>query len=350
MPTSAQARPPAASRLAAACAAALLAALLLAPAAEATFPGANGRLAVAVDTCEFNPHLRALTIGGRDLGPLTRPCEIVDAENEVRRAVSDPEWHPDGSRLLAFQSSPAPASFISIAPDGSDPRTVPLPAPRQRVSFAPGGRRVAFERDDGIYTARLDGTGLRRVRATPFCRGPNRRRCSDADRPRFSPDGRRIAVEVHSTLPRAAVPSGIWLMSAATGRLLRRVAPFGAEVDWAPGGRRLVFRTRFQQREIEGGAAGGNLYTVRADGTRLRRIVHREGLAEIAPAFAPDGRSLAWISLDFGAGDVGFDIRASVWRLRLAGGAPRRVARIPSPYVEEGFWDRPQLAWQPRPR
>jgi Tol biopolymer transport system component len=88
---------------------------------------------------------------------------------------------------------------------------------------------------------------------------------------------------------------------------------------------------------------------VRASGKGARRLVHRRRLAEIAPTWSPDGRWIAWISLRFGKGDVGFDVKPSLWRVRAGGGRPRRITALPAPTVEEGEFLAPRLAWQALP-
>ena len=325
------------------------------PNAAASFPGANGRLAVELDTCEFNPFVGLFTPGGTSLGALTPRCEVVgqdEFEDDIVRATELYDWSPDGSRLLLQQSGVAPEGIITIAGDGTDPRLVSAPAGATDASFGPGARQIVFMSGGSIWTMPTDGGEARRVRAVPTCRHPTRD-CVAFARPRWSPDGKLIAFEVEQTEFGSGRPPklrpGIWLMRARTGKLVRRVAKAGFEVDWSPDARRLVYRTADQQQEIEGGASGGDLWVVRATGGGAHRLVHRERLAEVAPAWSPDGRWIAWVSLRFGPGDVGFDVKPSLWRVRSGGGKPRRIAGLREPYVEEGDFSPPALAWQPLP-
>lgn len=339
-----------------------LASLVAAPSvAHATFPGRNGKLVVAYDTCEFHPHLRGLSPGGSDLGPLTQPCEVVgmDEEHEepIVRAASAPDWAPDGSRLVFFQRGVEPRGLATMAADGSDTRPIPGTATAYQPSFAPDGRRVAFMEDAGLFTVAVDGSERRRLRATPRC-GPSRSNCTSMSEPRWSPDGRRIAIVVdqHVFGPGRppALPPGLWLIDARTGKLIRRLVRSDgirtpADVDWSPDGRRLLYATPYQQDEVKGGASGGNIWVVRADGEGRRRLVHRERFAETHPTWSPDGRWIAWVGLGFSAGDVGFTVTPTVYRRRVAGGPLRRVARLPEPWVEEADYFSPQLTWQPLP-
>ena len=319
--------------------------------ASASFPGRNGRLAVELDGCESTPFIRFFTVGGSDLGALSPPCEVVGQleEDDVRRETSLHGFSPDGGRLLLSQRGAAPLGLITVGADGADPRALPVPPNAADASFAPDGRQIAFMSQGAIWRTATDG-GQRRLRPALTC-DLEVRDCVEFERPRWSPDGKLIAFEVHQTGFGAgrppAIRPGIWLMSARTGKRIRRVARDGYEVDWSPDSRRLVYRTSYQQDEIKGGASGGNLWVVSATGKGARRVVHRQRLAEIAPTWSPDGRWIAWISLRLGKGDVGFDVKPSLWRVRAGGGRPRRITGLPAPYVEEGDFLEPQLAWQP---
>ena len=326
--------------------------LVPATAADASFPGRNGQFAVVVEGCQNQTYVRAYSTAGRDLGTPV-PCAAGGEEDEPGEDVFAPEWAPGGARLAFTEGEGQLQEYFTVAADGSDRRHVPIPhegrfGERGGVSFSPDGERVAFVRAGSIYTARVDGSDVRLLRAQRLCGGGGI--CVHYREPRWSPDGRTIAFVAGSARPKL-IKNGLWLMRAGSGELVRRLSGRGSEADWSPDSRRLVFRTPYQQREIRGGASGGNVFVVRADGRgRPRRIVHRENVAEIQPTWAPDGRSIAWISLGFSAGDVSFRVRPSLWRMRLRGGEPRRIRKLPAPYVEEGFWDQPDLAWQSLPR
>ena len=315
-----------------------LSTLLLAPAAaEASFPGRNGGFAVTVDGCQENRHIRLLTTAGRAVRDLTPPCDPV-GEDEFRDTFA-PDWSPDGSRLAYADASEDAPWFLTVAADGSDVRRA---APSrsggargglQGPSFSPGGTRLAYEWGGRIHTAALDGSDERVVHdGRPFY-----------TQPRWSPDGRTFVVE-----RRGAQGGGLWLISASNGRTLRRLSRGGFEPDWSPDGRRLVFRSRYLQQEIKGGASGGNLFVVRADGRGgPRPILRRPRVADTSPVWSPDGRWIAWVSLGFSAGDVGFRVYPSLWRMPARGGRPRKLGTLPSPDVEEGFFSAPELSWQP---
>jgi dipeptidyl aminopeptidase/acylaminoacyl peptidase len=144
------------------------------------------------------------------------------------------------------------------------------------------------------------------------------------------------------------IDEGIWLMSARTGRLVRRIANGGYDVDWSPDSRQLVYRTEYFQYGTEG-ATGGDIWIVSADGQDSRSVISRHRRAETSPAWSPDGRSIAWISLRFGADSDDFEINATLWRVGLHGGQPRKLTRLRSPDAYEGEFLLPKLAWQALP-
>jgi Tol biopolymer transport system component len=210
-------------------------------------------------------------------------------------------------------------------------------------TWAPDGETFAFEGDryqggvdrELLWSIRTDGSERQEIPATAGV---------VYDKPSWSPDGKLIAVQT-TGLAR----DGLWLIRAASGQRLRRIAGQRAfEPDWSPDGRRIVFRTAFGRSELRPGATGGNLYVIDRSGKNRRQLVHRERIAETQPTWSPTGRWIAWVSLDFSAGDVGFDVFPSIWRVRARGGELVKVTDLPDPYVEEGEYVAPHLTWVPR--
>jgi dipeptidyl aminopeptidase/acylaminoacyl peptidase len=315
--------------------------------AGASFPGGNGDIVAVVGACEEGRRLVAVPWMGGALRPVTPECET--REDHVAKETINPDASPDGETIIALQLR-MDDGLVTMAADGSARQLVSLPpgVSGREPSFAPDGRRFAFSKQLGtVAVSRLDGTGYRRL--TPSCMG----NCVGFTQPRWSPDGRLLAVEVnhYGTVPKRPAPvrRGIWLSRAADGRLVRRIAgPHAHEIDWAPDGRSLVYRTGWS-REEDTHAAGGNLYRVGRDGRDVRQLVHRKRMAEVSPSWSPDGRWIAWVSLRFeGGGDVSYDVIASLWRVRVRGGKPERIARLPAPWVDGGFFDVPHITWLPR--
>jgi TolB protein len=138
--------------------------------------------------------------------------------------------------------------------------------------------------------------------------------------PSWSPDGRMLAF--------ASDRSGafqVWVMRA-DGGTPRQVTTIGTPMHgafypaWAPDGSRIAFAS--------GGPTPENqeLYTVRPDGTGLRRLTFTAGDSETlgddaAPAWSPDGRRLFFTSNRAGG--------LAIWQLRSDGRQQRRLLDLP---------------------
>ena len=341
----------------------LLAATVFPASAAAAFPGANGDFIVSLNRCyDYDSYLAHVPLNGGEITPLGSTCDDHSQDPPPFFDHRSPQGSPDGHRVAAVQASNDESGFTSMAPDGSDKRLAPMPAGvdfpffmsyAMAPAFAPDGDRFVFDDGTGgLWRARFSREDLSLIRGSIDCGRQGAHDDGRFSRPRWSPDGRLLAVQlsVPCRRDRPPVKSGLWLMRARDGKLVRRIAGARAvRYDWAPDGRRLVYSTLYQQREVEGGASGGNLYVVSRDGTRRRTLVHREDIAEWYPTWSPDGRWVAWVSLRFSAGDVGFDAKASIWRVRSTGRGRERVRGLPDPYVEEGGYHPPELTWLTAP-
>jgi len=216
-----------------------LAALLVVPAAQAAFPGRNGRLVIAAPPGDHPPlgWLRTMNPQGGEVRSLA-----VDTATED----SGPVWSPDGGRL----------AFVS---DSS-------------FSWEDGG-------DRDIFTSDAAGSSLRRLTRTPELEGS----------PTWSPDGRRLAFTVTSALDAPRPVSEIWVMNADGTDRRRLSAPGASDHNpaWSPGGWRIAFASdRADSREI---------YTMDTRGGDVRRVT-ADGDLDDQPTWSPDGRRLAWVS------------------------------------------------------
>jgi Tol biopolymer transport system component len=104
-------------------------------------------------------------------------------------------------------------------------------------------------------------------------------------------------------------PSGdLWTMNA-DGSHRRRVTHSGPATDyspsWAPDGRRIVFRTERGKyvRDPHGTGAEG-IFVINVDGTHERQIQPRTG--GLFPAWAPNGKKIAYTGVKPGGGDCIF--------------------------------------------
>ena len=264
-----------------------LAALLLAPVtvaavwclpAQASFPGRNGRLALAL---------------GAPAGP-GGPTTIVtlnpDGSHMRRlRAGSQPVWTPDGRRIEFVRPRPAPrpGQTASMAAGGTHirieaVRDAPGRRPVSTYSTSPDGRHIAYsvrlphDEADGwaLYVARPDGSRARRVLTTHG-------HYEYLDSIRWSPNGHAlVCVEGQSR---------VW-MASVTGHGARVLAGDAHSViadgpSWSPDGARLLLHLGAPLPDQSGVAV------LRFPSPELQLLVPGGGAA----VWSPDGRKIAYL-------------------------------------------------------
>lgn len=260
----------------------LLGSLALAvPAAEATFPGRSGLVA-------FSSAVR-----NRD-GKIE--IQVMRADGSGRRVLTHsladdgaPAWSPDGTRIafhrvLNYGDGRFNIEIFLMRADGRDVRQLTNHIGDDRdPAWSPDGRSIAFARTfrntRELAVMEAAGGAIRVLVAGDFNAAPS-----------WSPDGRRIVFERDR-----GYGSEIWIVRAdGTGlrQLTRLSRPPGlpcevdAWPDWSPDGTTIVFG------RLSGGACeNGQLYTIRPDGSGLKRLGPRNVVMG-GPRYSPDGRSI----------------------------------------------------------
>ncbi len=166
------------------------------------------------------------------------------------------DWAAD-SRSLAYSGSPSPGQAASPGYKGIvivslDGRTGTPESFRNGAepSWAPQGDRLAFSRSGQIYSARRDGSGLRRLTRGLHSFGPS-----------WSPHGRRLAY-----LRASGDRFRIEVVDVRSKRLAY-IASADAKVPlvWSPGGSRLTWSDGYRGTEY--------VFVGRADGRGKPRAV-----------------------------------------------------------------------------
>jgi TolB protein len=183
-----------------------------------------------------------------------------------------PTWSPDG-RWIAFVRSGSVSEIFRIRADGSGQRPVTrwhTHGSCEAPAWSPRGTLIACECRAGVlHKIDLVRPSGRLVRILL------RRRKGVEAYPDWSPDGRRIAFSRGTGWP-SYRPLGIWTITPR-GRGLRRVLAHGSEPAFAPDGRWLAF-VWFRDENEE-------LYKAHADGSGTVQLTSTNGISEFAPSW-----------------------------------------------------------------
>jgi TolB protein len=227
---------------------------------------------------------------------------VVDANALVRNAVSarpratctlPPSAHGAAvPRPLVFVSS-CSGSFdvYSMLEDGRDVRRLTTSASIDRhPALSVRTKRIAFLRGDvthdDLYVMRSDGGRVRRL--THFE--------GTVEAPAWSPDGNTVAFAAYDRQGFESKGSDIYTIRH-DGSHLRRITKLGFATDpaWSPDGRRIAFAS----------IKYGDLWVMTANGKSLRQLTRPpRGLVDVTPTWSPDGKRIAFARRSSSTGDV----------------------------------------------
>jgi TolB protein len=218
--------------------------------------------------------------------------------SDLLRLTSDPgddqaAWSPDGSEIAFVRSRQGNEDIYVMRSDGTGIRRLTMDG-ASGSAWSPDGTRIAFARETpgnaDIYVMERDGTHVMRLTRDPLLEYT----------PAWSPDGSKIAFVGQSkgtpSTPARYSQIHLYVMNA-DGSGAQRVGPEGAAIPrWSPDSEQIMFVNEWS----------GSIYTIRPDGTGLRRIVDLASLPGgtnfkpnfTSPAWSPDGAKIV-----FAAGD-----------------------------------------------
>jgi TolB protein len=268
----------------------------LASAAQATFPGKNGPIAFQrfVDPRdEENVQIFSVAQSGAKARKLTSGGNGFN-----------PDYSPDGERIIFERrfGGVRPDAMVTMGSDGSSPalvNTTCIADPclgDNSPAFSPDGTQLVFERAFGPIVDDQASGGLDLVTASAD--GTNERvildiqgNASEPHDAQWSPDGTQIAVNLLNIEATPRNASAIYVLGA-DGSDPRRITPMrlnAGSPDWSPDGRRIVFNSSYE------GQAAVEIYTVRPDGTGLRRVRKEpKGSFSFEPVWSPNGKRIAF--------------------------------------------------------
>jgi Tol biopolymer transport system component len=287
--------------------------LVFPAAAQANFPGSNGRIAFNWTFGCDGSMIGDMRPDGTGRRLLTaNACQIDGAPR-----AAFPDYSADG-RTIAFVRD---GRLMTMTASGAGEIAVPGTGPVAdgRPTLSPDGTRVAYTRvvnsRQTIFRVNLDGTGGRRLRV--------------GSHPRWSPGGRNMVF---------ITPTGrIATMRVARGHVFHRHMNVRADsVDWRPDGHRVVFASR-----------DGDLFVIRAKHDDIPRRLTDTRAVESVPVWSPDFKRIAFVR-ELAHSEE--EIRYGVFTMPAPpdSGTPRRIFRTDEESAEETL-EPLTISWQPRP-
>ena len=261
---------------------AVIAVGLPAGAAQATFPGTNGRIAFERSTVPDAHDIYSTNPDGSAQLNLTH-------NGANNRQVA---WSPDGSHIAFRSDGDGFDDYYDIHVARADglgpPVRISTTTSASDAAWAPDGRSILFA-DGFIYSVRSDGTGLRVLVGTGRF----------SIRPAWSPDGSKISFGHYDG--RSGGPH-IYVANA-DGSDMRRIS---ADEDietygwsrWSPDGTRIVYFAALAGCQPFGCR---RVYVVNADGTNRRAV---SSLYGVYPTWSPDGSKIAFQGFRSGAHQI----------------------------------------------
>lgn len=266
--------------------AALGAVLGLAPAAEATLPGENGKIAFTGEAVPFGPfEIFSINPDGTERVNLTNH-PAIDRESD---------WSPDGQRIAFMTRRDGNFEVYVMNADGTNPTRLTNHSARDGTpKWSPDGQELLFVSNrtgnSQIFIMNADGSDVRHLTNVPG---------GGAVEPDWSPDGSRIVFTGTPTGgtfdPIGAAPSIAVLTMRADGSQVRQLTPLemnAADADWSPDGSRIVFSNNFCNT-----CDLSDLFVMRPNGSEITQLTTDFG-NNIRATWSPDGETIAFTHFD----------------------------------------------------
>lgn len=249
--------------------------------AQATYAGANGRIAF---TANIDPAGRWDLFTMRPDGTGVKRLTILP---DPGWPFAGPDWSPDGSQILFISPDPSlgHTQVYRIDPDGTGltELTHSTAMDNDNATWSPDGSKILVSRggtrEHAIWVMNADGTGFKKLTSDVY----------NSENAEFTPDGQHIVYWGQA----GGLVSAIWIMNA-DGSNKHRLTPAALEAaypDVSPDGSHIVFINHNNPPKPTA------IYTMRIDGSQITRLTHpgcchRDSL----PKYSPDGTQIVFIT------------------------------------------------------
>jgi Tol biopolymer transport system component len=308
-----------------------------APSAEATFPGKPGPIA-------FQRLVNPQDEESSQIFSVARPGA------KARKLTSggsgyNPDYSPDGERIVFERrfGGMSPDAIFTMGADGSSPATVRTTCVADPClgdsspAWSPDGNELVFERAFGpivkdtaagldLVTASADGSNEQVILHFRSLEAQGQ----EPHDAQWSPDGRRIAVNILNIKAKPRNGSAIYVLDA-DGSNFRRITPRrlnAGSPDWSPDGKRIVFNSSYE------GQAAVEIYTVRPNGSGLKRLRKEpKNSFSFEPVWSPNGERIAFVHATTRT-------PPHIWTMKRNGKALKQITRGPKPDVRPDWGSR----------
>jgi CubicO group peptidase (beta-lactamase class C family) len=228
----------------------------------------GSRIAIQLDLRDLNSEIYTVDPDGTNVTRLTRDLAFDGL----------PALSPDGARVAFTRGSPATTDLYLVNSDGADltqltdfdgfEHSPTWSADGTKIAFVWGhGETRGFGESGELWAIEADGSN-----PTPLLdRG--------VGYPAWSPDGRRIALELRGD------PTHIGIFDVETGALAELAEGYAPK--WSPDGARLAF--------VGGTDDALDIFVMDADGTNVIQLTN-DAAFDTFPIWSPDGHTILFLS------------------------------------------------------